>query len=96
MRLHAASRADFYCFYGSRIGSPGPGQWLDACIVSAATARKFARSVYGPVTLFTGNAVFDEIGVLQSHEFDGETIFYVPDHAALRLSNRDNDAEWRP
>ena len=81
---------------GSRIGSPRPCQWLDARIVTAATVRKFARSVYGPVTLFTGNVVFDEIGVLQAHEFDGETIFDVPDHAALRLADRDNDANRWP
>ena len=54
------------------------------------------RRIYRAVTLFAGNIVFDEIGVLQAHEFDGEAIFDVPHHAALGFANRDDDADQRP
>lgn len=61
----------------------------------AATVRKFALRIYRVVTLFTGYVFFDEIGMLEAHEFDGETIFDVPNDAPLRLAHGDHDADWR-
>ena len=43
------------------------------------------------MTLFAGDVVFNEIRVLQAHEFDGEAIFDT-----LGFPNRDNDAHRRP
>ena len=61
----------------------------------AATVRNFALRIYRVVTLFTGYVFFDEIGVLEAHEFDGEAIFDVPDDAPLRLADGHHDADWR-
>jgi hypothetical protein len=48
------------------------------------------------VTLFAGDVVFDEIRVLQAHEFDGKAIFDVAHNATLGFSNRDNAAHRTP
>jgi hypothetical protein len=61
----------------------------------AATVRNFPLRIYCVVTLFTGYVFFDEIGMLQAHEFDGEAIFDVPDDAPLRLADGHHDADWR-
>ena len=53
----------------------------------------FQVGIYGAVTLSAGNVFFDEIGVLQPHEFDGEAILDVADHTALRLADRDHNAD---
>ena len=62
---------------------------------TAAIARKFVRGIYGAVTLFASHIVFDEIGVLQAHEFDGEAIFDVAYDAPLRLADCYDDADRR-
>jgi hypothetical protein len=49
---------------------------------TAGDARNFTRFVYGAVTLFAGDVVFDGIGMLQAGEFDGETVLDVTDHPA--------------
>jgi hypothetical protein len=56
------------------------------------TAR---RGIYRKVTLFAGHVVFDEVGMLETHEFDGEAIFDMADNAALRLADRYDDADGR-
>jgi hypothetical protein len=53
---------------------------------------KSACGIYGAVTLFAGDIVFDEIGMLEAHEFDGKAIFNVAHNAALSFSNRHDDA----
>ena len=62
----------------------------------AAIARNLPRHVYVAVTLFAGDVIFDEIGMLQAHEFDGEAIFDMTDHTALRFADSDHDADRRP
>jgi hypothetical protein len=47
------------------------------------------------VTLFAGHVVFDEVGVLETHEFNGEAIFDMADNAALRLADGNDDADAR-
>lgn len=59
-------------------------------------ARNSAQRVYGVVTLFAGHVFFNEVGVLQAHELDGKAILDVTHHAALRLSDGDHHADWRP
>jgi hypothetical protein len=49
------------------------------------------RSVYRKVTLFAGHVVFDEVGMLETHELDGEAILDVADNTALRLADRYDD-----
>jgi hypothetical protein len=53
------------------------------------------RSVYRKVTLFAGHVVFDEVGMLETHELDGEAILDVADNTALRLADRYDDADGR-
>ena len=65
-------------------------------ILAGGIAGKFLRGVYGAVTLFAGDVVFNEIGVLQAHEFDGEAVFDMADDAALRLADGDDGADRRP
>jgi hypothetical protein len=65
-------------------------------IVSDEIARRILRRIYGAVTLFASDVVFDEIGVLQPHEFNGEAIFDVAHDAALGLADRDDNADRRP
>jgi hypothetical protein len=38
------------------------------------------------VTLFAGHVFFNEVGVLQAHEFDRKAVFDVTHDAALRLA----------
>ncbi len=47
------------------------------------------------MTLFAGHVVFDEVGVLETHEFNGEAIFDMADNAALRLADGNDDADAR-
>src|SRR5262245_28129498 len=58
-------------------------------------ARNFAHRIYGAVTPFASYVFFNEVGMLQPHELDGEAIIDVTYNAALRLSDRDHDADWR-
>ena len=51
--------------------------------------------IYLKVTLFAGHVVFDEVGVLETHELNGEAIFDVADNAALRLADGNDDADAR-
>src|SRR5690242_16117629 len=51
--------------------------------------------VYGKDRLFAGDAVLDEIGVLQAREFDGETVLDMAHHAALRLADHDHGSDRR-
>ena len=67
----------------------GKDLWL---AVRWLTAR---RGIYRKVTLFAGHVVFDEVGMLETHEFDGEAIFDMADNAALRLADRYDDADGR-
>jgi hypothetical protein len=53
-------------------------------------------AVYGSLTLFAGYVGFDEIGVLQAHEFDCEAIFDVAYDASLCSADRYYDANGRP
>ena len=53
------------------------------------------RRIYGAVTLFTGDVVFDEIGVLQPHEFNGKAIFDMAHDADLGLADRDDNTDRR-
>jgi hypothetical protein len=77
-------------------GRYGPANGPGTCTGTAAIGCKFVRTFYRPVTLFPGNIVFDEIGVLQAHEFDGKAIFDVADDTPLRFADRYDDADRRP
>ena len=39
------------------------------------------------VTLFAGDALFDEVGMLQAREFDGESVIDMAHDAARRLAD---------
>ena len=39
------------------------------------------------MTLFAGDVLFDEVGMLQARELDGEAVFDVAHDAALRLAD---------
>jgi hypothetical protein len=41
-----------------------PGRRPRGCIVGGDIARKFLRGIYAAVTLFAGDVLFNEIGVL--------------------------------
>ena len=62
----------------------------------ATIARKFRGLVYAVLTLSAGNVVFDEIRVLETHEFNGKAILDVPHDPALRLADRNDSADGRP
>ena len=51
--------------------------------------------VYEPATLLSGDVLFDEIGVLQSREFNREAVLDVAHYAARRLADCDHHADWR-
>ena len=92
-RGFAAGRLRFVvagCVLGNAKDDRAPG------LSVVGIAGKFLRGVYAAVTLFAGHIVLNEIGVLQPHEFDGEAIFDVPHDAALRLADRNDDADGRP
>src|SRR6185437_8108874 len=56
-------------------------------------ADKSSDAIKGKERLFAGNAVFDEIRVLQPREFDGEAVLDMTDDAALRLADHDHGAD---
>ena len=43
--------------------------------------------------LLAGHVFFEEIGMLQAREFDGEAVIDVTDHASLRLADGDHGAD---
>jgi hypothetical protein len=79
---------------GAELGGPGAGRFADR--FATAIARNLPRNVYVAVTLFAGDVIFDEIGVLQAHEFDSEAVLDVTDHPALSLADGDHGADRRP
>ena len=84
--------------YGLRLAGWKPeglarGQVADDFV--AAIARNLPRHVYVAVTLFAGDVIFDEIRVLQAHEFDGEAVFNVTHHPALRFADGDHGSDRR-
>src|SRR3974390_976027 len=66
------------------------------CAGRARLAASIVRTrVYEPATLLSGNVLFDEVGVLQSREFNREAVLDVAHYAALRLADCDHHADWR-
>jgi len=57
---------------------------------------QLANRTYGSVTLFAGDVLFDEVGMLQASEFDREAVFNVTDYPARRLADRNNGTHDRP
>jgi hypothetical protein len=96
IRPRAAPRARVYSLglAEENFGGPSAGRFAD--YFATAIARNLARNVYAAVTLFAGDVIFDEIGVLQAHEFDSEAVLDVTDHPALGLADGDHGADRRP
>src|SRR6478672_5531140 len=82
-------------------GSLGISSWPGVLRTTGAStplprARNSAHRVYGAVTLFAGHVFFNEVGVLQPHELNGKPVVDMTHDTALRLSDGDYDADWRP
>src|ERR1035441_7148477 len=91
----APSRArNVYCkrFLDFDLGIPAGGRGRRN--FAAANARNFMQPVYRRLTLFAGDVFFDEVGMLQAGEFDGETVLDMADHPAPGLA--DGRSEKRP
>src|SRR5690349_24301023 len=58
-----------------------------------AASNNSSEFVYGKERLFAGDAVFDEVRMLQTREFDGEAVLDVTDHAPLRLADGAHGAD---
>lgn len=82
------------------------GSWIEALgyrrglrsgrKIAPGDAHNFARGVYQRLTLLAGDVFFDEVGVLQTGKFDGESVLDVTDHPALRLSDGNHAADSGP
>ena len=94
MRLRKASCAGVYFWELWNFDAAGELRTIEASIL-LPRARNCAHRIYSAVTLFAGYVFFNEVGVLQPHEFDGKAIVDVTHNAALRLSDGDHDADWR-
>ncbi len=92
-RGYTRARLQFQACEVKPVG-PNAGRIADGFV--AANARNLQRHVYVVVTLFAGDVLFDEIGMLQAHEFDGEAIFDVADDATLCFADGDHDTDRRP
>ncbi len=89
MRCYARARAGVWpAFTVPRCPIPLGGKYCEA-VGAVHDARNSTGRVYPAVSLFAGNVLFDEVGMLQTSELDGEAVVDVTHHAALRLAKGD-------
>ena len=88
-RPHALSRGVRLPSISVEVGRAARRRRARPARMTVSDARNCRRGVYGAVTLFTGDVVFDGIGMLQAGEFDGEAVFDVTDHPARGLADGD-------
>ncbi len=83
-QLHTRTRfraRRVYCRSERKTGqSGGP-----TAAITPISPRNCGYGVYGAVTLFAGDVVFDEVGMLQPGELDREAVFDITDNAARCL-----------
>jgi hypothetical protein len=63
---------------------------------TVSVTRNFSGGVYRAVRLFTGDVVFDGVGMLQAGELDGKTVLDMTDHPARSLADGQGGTDRRP